>query len=82
MSSLIRDAIFDYDIQRADGFTITPMAMVGPALRWEVRCSEAKEIVNVGLPMHIPVPKEALNRFVKLTLQDTVDRMWSRWWAL
>lgn len=82
--SLIRDAINDYGIQDAEGFTIVQMAMVSLALRWHVRCGEAEEIIELWIPSHFVhlMPKEAVDKAIKLTLQATVDRMWSRWVAL
>ncbi len=77
---VITDAVFDYDIQDAEGFTITPLACISRDLRWQVRCGDAAETVVVW--MSVLVVESRLNAFIKNALQRAVDRMWSRWMAL
>ena len=82
IGSVIRDVVYDYDIQNAEGFNIFPLATITNELRWLVQCGGAREIVEIWQSRIIVIPQHKIHKFIKGALQERVDRMWSRWEAL
>jgi len=80
IGSVIRDCVFDYDIQDAEGFVIYPLAVTCDARKWQVRCGDATQ--NVGISMYLLQYVPNPTSLIKTRLQEAVDAMWSRWMAL